>query len=263
MKENIKRDFFALTTDILVFSVSNGEIEDVRKLSKKHFNVLLVKRNIEPFKGMWALPGGYVKATETTLEATDRILLKETGLKKIFKEQLYTFDEVNRDPRMRTISTSYMALIDKNNIKENLNEEASWFNIELTETEKQIKIVLSNDSETIKFSVKKTLKEKTTKRNEYSIILNDKLAFDHPLIMIVGILRLREKIKDTDIIFNMLPEYFTLGELQQIYEIILNKKLLDPAFRRIIANKVEKTDKMMKTGGHRPSVLFRYSSDKQ
>ena len=56
----------------------------------------------------------------------------------------------------------------------------------------------------------------------------------------------------------MMPEYFTLGELQQVYEVILNKKLLDPAFRRIIADKVEKSTKMRTGGGHRPSVLFKY-----
>ena len=67
-------------------------------------------------------------------------------------------------------------------------------------------------------------------------------------------------VQDTDIIFNMMPEYFTLGELQQIYEVILDKKLLDPAFRRIIADKVEKTDKLVKTGGHRPSVLYKYKN---
>ena len=61
-----------------------------------------------------------------------------------------------------------------------------------------------------------------------------------------------------DIVFNMMPKYFTLGELQQVYEIILGKKLLDPAFRRIIADKVVKTDKMQTGGGHRPSYLFKY-----
>ena len=70
--------------------------------------------------------------------------------------------------------------------------------------------------------------------------------------------RLRNKLSYTDIVFNMMGEYFTLGELQQIYEVILGKKLLDPAFRRIIANKVEKTDIIKSGEGHRPSYLFRY-----
>ena len=84
------------------------------------------------------------------------------------------------------------------------------------------------------------------------------MAFDHPLVIISGLERLKNKIEYTDIVFNMMPEYFTLGELQQVYEVILNKKLLDPAFRRIIANKVEKTSKMKTGGGHRPSALFKY-----
>ena len=93
-------------------------------------------------------------------------------------------------------------------------------------------------------------------------IKNDKLAFDHLLVIISGIERLKNKIEYTDIVFNMMPEYFTLGELQQVYEVILGKKLLDPAFRRIIASKVEKTSKVKTGGGHRPSFLFKYKSRK-
>ena len=77
-------------------------------------------------------------------------------------------------------------------------------------------------------------------------------------MILSGIERLKNKINYTDIVFNMMPEYFTLGELQQVYEVIQNKKLLDPAFRRIIANKVEKTEKVQTGEGHRPSALFKY-----
>ena len=87
------------------------------------------------------------------------------------------------------------------------------------------------------------------------------MAFDHDKVILAGLERIKNKINYTDIVFNMMPEYFTLGELQQVYEVILNKKLLDPAFRRIIANKVEKTDKMKKGEGHRPSYLFRYKNE--
>lgn len=104
----------------------------------------------------------------------------------------------------------------------------------------------------------KTLKESTTDRYKFDIVKNDSIAFDHPLVIVSGIERLKNKIMYTDIVFNMIDEYFTLGELQQVYEVILNKKLLDPAFRRIIANKVEKTDKIKTGEGHRPSVLFKY-----
>ena len=106
------------------------------------------------------------------------------------------------------------------------------------------------------------MREKTTDRYEFSIVENDSIAFDHPLVIVSGIERLKNKIEYTDVVFNMMPKYFTLGELQKVYEVILNKKLLDPAFRRIIANKVEETDEMRMGGGHRPSRLFKYRGGK-
>ena len=207
-----KFDRLSLTTDILIFSVSDGVQENYRKLNRKYFSVLLVKRDNNP----------------------------------------------KRDPRTRVISTSYMALIDKNKLKYDISKNASWFNVMVLEDEKFIDVTLDNGNETIKYKIKKTLKEKTTDRFKYEVVQNDKLAFDHALVITSGISRLKNKIEYTDIVFNMMPEYFTLGELQQVYEVILGKKLLDPAFRRIIANKVEKTNKMKTGEGHRPSALFRY-----
>jgi len=251
----------SLTTDILIFSVSSEEEENYRKLSKKYFSILLVKRNTHPFKDKWCLPGGFVGYDEELEDAPKRILENETNLHDIYLEQLYTYGGVDRDPRMRVISTSYMALVDKNRLRDKLLNNASWFNATVLEDEKTIDVTLDNGTETIYFQIGKTLKEMTTDRYKYTILKNDKLAFDHPLVIAAGISRLKNKISYTDIVFNMMPEYFTLGELQQVYEVILGKKLLDPAFRRIIANKVEKTTKMKSGGGHRPSVLFRYKND--
>ena len=248
----------SMTSDILVFSVSDGNQENYRKLKEKHFSVLLVKRNDYPFKDMWCLPGGFIKMDETTEEAARRILKNETNLHNIYLEQLYTFDDINRDPRMRIVSTSYMALVDKNQLKDKLSNNAAWFNITIDETDEESKITLDNCNEEIKFTIKKELKELTTDRYKYIVKSNNKLAFDHPKVIMAGISRLKNKIEYTDIVFNMMPEYFTLGELQQVYEVILGKKLLDPAFRRIIADKVEKTDILKTGGGHRPSVMFRY-----
>ena len=104
--------------------------------------------------------------------------------------------------------------------------------------------------------------EQTTDRYSFEIMDSGSLAFDHAKVILVGLERLKNKIEYTDIVFNMMPKYFSLGELQQVYEVILGKKLLDPAFRRIIANKVEKTEKMKTGGGHRPSYLFRYKKNK-
>ena len=253
----------SMTTDILIMSVSNEDTGNYRKLSEKKFSILLVKRDNYPFKDKWCLPGGFVGIDETLDEAAKRVLKTETNLKDIYIEQLYTFSDIKRDPRMRVISTSYMALVDKNRLMDNLSANASWFNIFMLEDEKSYNVTLDNGIEEIKFVVGKKLKDKTTDRYDFNIIKNDKLAFDHPLVIVSGIERLKNKIEYTDIVFNMMPKYFTLGELQQVYEVILGKKLLDPAFRRIIANKVEKTDKVQTGGGHRPSALFRYKNNKK
>lgn len=254
-------DLLSLTSDILIFSVSDGVQENYRKLNKKYFSVLLVKRDTYPFKDKWCLPGGFIKIDEDIEDAAFRILKEETNIDDIYLEQLYTYGSIDRDPRMRVISTSYMALIDKNRLDKDINKNASWFNVMVLEDKKEINVTLDNGCETIKFKIKKTLKEKTTDRYKYEIVENDKLAFDHPLVIASGISRLKNKLEYTDIVFNMMPEYFTLGELQQVYEVILGKKLLDPAFRRIIKDKVVKTDKMKTGGGHRPSVLFKYRGD--
>ncbi len=248
----------SMTVDIVIFSVSSGEKENYRKLNNKYFSVLLVKRDDYPFKDKWCLPGGFIKIDENLDEAPKRILKNETNLKDIYMEQLYTFGEINRDPRMRIVSTSYLALIDKKELKEELVNNASWFNINFKEDEKRIIITLNNEKENFTIKIKKTLYERTTDRYKYTIEEDNNLAFDHAIVIASGISRLKNKLEYTDIVFNMMPDEFTLGELQQVYEVILGRKLLDPAFRRIIANKVEKTGNMKTGGGHRPSVLFRY-----
>ncbi len=253
----------SMTADILLVSVSSIKQENYRKTSKKMMSILLVKRKDYPYKDMWCLPGGFLDPLNETLdECAKRVLKKETNLSNIYLEQLFTFDDIKRDPRMRVVSTSYIALVDKNDLKEKLEDNASWFDITfIDEKDSIVDITLDNGIEEIKFSIQKTLKEKTTDRYKFKVIKNEKLAFDHPIVILSGIERLKNKVNYTDIVFNMMPEYFTLGELQQVYEVILNKKLLDPAFRRIIANKVEKTSKVKTGGGHRPSALFKYKEN--
>lgn len=250
----------SMTVDILIMSVSDEEVDNYRKTSAKKFSLLLVKRENYPFKDKWCLPGGFVNVDESLDDAAKRVLKTETNLYDIYLEQLYTFGNPKRDPRMRVVSTSYMSLIDKKMLNEKLTKNASWFNISFEETKNNINILLDNGEEKIRFVLDKILRDKTTDRYDYVISENDCLAFDHPVVIASGISRLKNKLEYTDIVFNMMPKYFTLGELQQVYEIILGKKLLAPAFRRIIAGKVVKTE-LLKTGeGHRPSVLYRYNS---
>ncbi len=252
----------SMTADILIFSVSSEESDNYRKTDKKKMSILLVKRNNYPFKDKWCLPGGFVDINEDLDDAPVRILKRETNIDNIYLEQLYTFGDTKRDPRMRVVSTSYIALIDKNRLDKNISGDSSWFDIALLEEKDNIvDIVLDNGRETIKFTIEKILREKTTDRYSFKVLENKSLAFDHPIVILSGIERLKNKIEYTDIVFNMMPELFTLGELQQVYEVILGKKLLDPAFRRIIANKVEKTKKMKTGGGHRPSALFKYKNN--
>ena len=253
-------DQLSMTSDILLISVSDQEQTNYRKTSKKMMSILLVKRDDYPYKDKWCLPGGFLNPkTETLEECAKRVLKRETNLSNIYLEQLYTYDAIDRDPRTRVVSTTYIALIDKNKLTEMINPNASWFDIVLLEEKnKVVDITLDNGKDTIHLSIKKELREKTTDRYRFIAVKNDALAFDHALVILAGIERVRNKINYTDIVFNMMPEYFTLGELQQVYEVILNKKLLDPAFRRIIANKVVKTNKMKTGEGHRPSALFKY-----
>lgn len=253
---------FAVSTDILVFGISSVDDSDYKKLDNKKMSILLVKRENYPFKNKWCLPGGFVKIDENLEDAPKRILKMETGLSNIYLEQLYTFGSIKRDPRMRVVASSYMALIDKDKLNDKLGSNTSWFDIvKYDEDKDKIEFILSNGYEEISFSIKKILRELTTDRYSFEIIKNDKLAFDNPLTIVAGHERLRNKLEYTDIVFNMMGEYFTLGELQKVYELILGKKLLDPAFRRIIANKVEKTDKYKTGEGHRPSRLFKYKNN--
>lgn len=248
----------SLTADMAIFSVSSENPNNYRKLSKKKFSVLLVKRTTYPFKNKWCLPGGFVGIDESIDDAAERILNRETNLHNIYMEQLYTFGDVKRDPRMRVVSTAYIALVDKNKLEDCLFPNASWFSMDILEDEKEIQVSFDNGNEQFSVIISKVLKSPTSDRYQYIIKKDNHLAFDHAKVIVSGISRLKNKISYTDIVFNMMGEYFTLGELQQVYEVILGKELLDPAFRRIIANKVEKTDMVKTGGGHRPSVMYRY-----
>lgn len=244
-------------TDVLIFAIGDEKNDNCRELSKKNLSILLVKRNKEPFKNNWCLPGGFILDEETSFTGAKRILKKETNLENFYLEQLRTFDDIDRDPRGRVVTTAYMALVDKKMIKDILLPEAKWFNIETLEKYNNIEISLTSDDELIKINILKSVVDKKSNQYEYKLV-NSNIAFDHGLIINEGINELRNKANNTDIIFNMMPDKFTIGELKQAYEIILNKKLINSAFRRVIASKIEPTNEIIKNGGHRPPQYFRY-----
>jgi ADP-ribose pyrophosphatase YjhB (NUDIX family) len=222
----------SVTADVLIFSVSTYEGADWRRADKKSFSVLLVRRDDYPYLGKWNLPGGFIGFSETSMDAAHRILKHETGVSDdVYLEQLYTFDNPRRDPRTRVLSIAHMALADKSKLHYAGALTAKWFDVEMVGD----KLVLKNDG----------LK-----------LTESDLAFDHANIIKTGLARLQNKIEYTDIVFGMMPAEFTLGELQQVYEVILNKKFIPTAFRRMIASKVVATGKMRGGAGHRPSALF-------
>lgn len=115
---------FAYASDLLIFGVDSRINDNCKMLPNKFMSILRVKRKKEPFKDKWCLPGGFVNIGETSKEAAVRILKKETNLTNVYIEQIKTFDDINRDPRGRVIATTYIALIDKNKLSDNLDENA-------------------------------------------------------------------------------------------------------------------------------------------
>lgn len=178
----------ALTVDNLIFS-----FED------KQLRILLIQRARPPFKGEWALPGGFVEINESLEDAARRELREETGVTKAFIKQLQTFGNVDRDPRGRVISVAYYALVkpDVVDVKAATDANAvAWFSVyELPE-----------------------------------------LAFDHVEMIEFALNRLREEFKFKPVGFELLPETFTLTELQRLYEAVIEKELDKRNFRKKILN---------------------------
>lgn len=276
-----KYDRPSVTVDMLIFTITDKENNNYRKLSNKELRLLMVKRGDHPYIGQWALPGGFVKSNESLEKAAIRVLKEETNIDNVYIEQLYTWGEVNRDPRTRVISVSYMSLIDSStlNIKASQDvDEAKWFTVSsklISENkivtdkgyilEKKYQLFLSNQAVVEQelsaiIQVTKTVEGKVW-RIERTLVQSNGIAFDHGKIIEYGIERLRNKITYSDIAFNLMPELFTLTELQQVYEIILDKELLKANFRRKISEMVIETDEFTKDAGHRPSKLFKYNSD--
>ncbi|MDP4179394.1 MAG: NUDIX domain-containing protein, partial [Bacillota bacterium] len=234
----------SVTVDMLIFTIMDEEKENYRKLPEKSLKILLIKRGEHPYIGKWALPGGFACYDESLDEAAMRELKTETNIEDIYMEQLYTWGEVNRDPRTRVISSSYMALVDSTSLDIKAGDDADdakWFNIKynvLEENkvlqeknfiyEKTVEIRLWNESEELSTKIKIT--ESKDGKMSREIIENEGIAFDHGKFIEYALSRLRNKIEYTNLAFNLMPELFTLTELQQVYEIIQGKELLAPAF---------------------------------
>jgi len=266
----------SLTVDMVIFTILERPLQNYRKLPEKDLCVLLIKRGGHPFKDRWALPGGFVRPTENLEQAAIRELAEETGMENIYMEQLYTWGDLGRDPRTWVVSCSYMALIDATRIKLAAGDDAvdaRWFRVSKklkqekrkamrggSMVKQQYSLVLSADDVTTETWLEKTVTKLGRRQTEEERILKPgELAFDHARMIGYAVDRLRNKIEY--LAFNLMPEYFTLTQLQQVYETILGCELLKANFRRKIEDKVIETDFMTDGDRYRPSRLFKVKQD--
>lgn len=263
----------SVAADMVIFTVTDEAADSYRKLPEKELRILLIRRGGHPFLGKWALPGGFVQPSETTEQAAARELREETGVDDVYLEQLYTFSDIGRDPRTWVMSCSYMALINSDKLELKAGDdaaEAAWFKVSYRLLREQKELMEDGYVKTLEYELKlsgeeelsaivaRTLTVKTISTStEYKIVSNNGLAFDHAKIIACAIERLRGKVNYTDIALHLMPELFTLTELQQVYEVILDKELLKAAFRRKVADLVAETDHYTENAGHRPSRLYR------
>lgn len=265
----------SVSVDVVAFTVRDDEAENYRKNAEKKLEVLLMKRTDFPFKDRWALPGGFVGIDEDMEEAAQRVLRSKTDLSKAYLEQLYTWGAVDRDPRHRIFSISYLTLLREANLKEqSRNKNYEWFALnmktlreEWEESEKgyrltrieEIRLESEKESFTVQIKWNRTLQNGIIEQ-VCEILENESLAFDHAKIIAYALRRLREKIEYSPLAFSLMPERFTLTQLQQVYERILGRELLKANFRRKIAPMVIETDDYKKDSGHRPSKLYRFNT---
>lgn len=193
---------------------------------RNELKLLLIKRDFEPEKGNWSLMGGFLKKHESLDESAERILNKLTGLENIYLEQLQAFGEVNRDPVERTVSVAYYALIDILSHSEEIAEDysASWFSIH-------------------------ELPE---------------LIFDHRQMVDSALKRLRHKASTHPVGFELLPEKFTLPELQKLYEAIYDTQIDKRNFRRRMlgTDVLRKTNQKQKKFSKKGAWLYEFDSQK-
>ena len=239
----------SVTVDILIFTVSD------RKL-----RLLLIKRNVHPFLGKWAIPGGFLRIDESADQAAARRIREEAGVENVHLEQLYTFSDVNRDPRTRVISIAYLATVPFGKLQYSAGigaDEASLFSIESIGGDS-----LSENSEDPLSQEKETL---VLAGPDGTLITEESLAFDHAKIIKTAVERMRGKLDYTDLAFGFLenPRAFTLTELRFIHEAILGHTLDVGNFRRTIKRTYEaagriREESLEKGTVGRPAMLYRF-----
>lgn len=214
-------------TDAVVFRIDTQEADSYRKLPETKLSVLLYERPCEPFTGKWCLPGGFLNIDETPEDNIKRKLSEKSGLTNCYLEQLYTFCDVERDSRGRVISIAYLGLLSERDVQ--LNGE--WFTVT-------------------------PLDHQLTFQKGSLLLTEADFGFDHYHIIQKALERLRSKLSYSDIVFHLLPNEFTLTQIQNVYETIQGKKEQAANFRRKIADMVQETDRFTSEKGHRPAKIY-------
>lgn len=291
-----KYDRPSVAADVVVFSVmKDDECEDVRRLQEKKLKILLIRRGGFPYKGSWAMPGGFCRKGEDVIDSARRELCEETGIDDAYVKLVGVYGEPGRDPRGWVISSTYMALMNARACRLKAGDDAQdarWFTVELTDVSTEATEVSGTGEENVKNEVEASHKVQNGKKyrlvlknadsdikltavlrrtdmsscgrssDSYYIEECEGLAFDHARIITEAVLGLREDVRrDMELAFDLLPERFTLTELQNVYEQIWDMELTTPNFRRKIAEYVEETDAYQASERYRPAKLFTRRKD--
>ena len=277
----------SVTADIAVFAVNKETAEEgaseaerkanYRKDPVRELQVLLVKRGACPFQNRWAMPGGFSIKEESGQETALRELHEETGVGDAYLRPFGVFSKPGRDPRGWIISHGYLALIDGEKYRLHAGAdawEAAWFRLSVRSTE-QSRRVLENGTVTeylhelhfyqserdIEFTAKVMEIRRFSGLHghvELEILDAGELAFDHAELLLSAWQMLRRETEGSGrIIFDLMPEKFTLNALQKAFELVLGRELLVANFRRKIAPLVVETDEEITGVGHRPAKLFK------
>lgn len=260
----------SVAADISLFSVLTIDNDNIRKDPDYALGILLIKRASHPYLDKWALPGGFCTDFEDVEETALRKLEEETGVNDAYLKLVGAFGSPNRDPRGWIISNAFMGIIDHRKYTLHAGPEAweaRWFSLSVTQdvSEKngntvtnEYKIKLINDDITLSATVEESIRFSGAHiSKKYSITESNGLAFDHAKIILQAYLSLKKEAEDYTILFDLLPETFTMAEAQAALEIILGHKVITPNFRRKIKDYVLPTSEFDSKGGHRAAEYYK------
>ena len=249
----------SVTADIVVFKLSKRESSNYRQDDKPFLSLLLIKRGGHPYKGCWALPGGFLDKSETIEECALREVEEETSVKPASLMSIGMFSKPGRDPRGWIISNAFVSVIGNTEIHQQSGDDADdaqWFEVSFEQDDSGAYILeLSRDDIRLRSSL--TRVNSLFGMSTFEASDNGGIAFDHAEIIARALTALRACAKDFDMIFDFLPETFTLTELQNVQETVMNISVLPANFRRKVAALVEETQIFTEGAGHRPARLYK------